>query len=74
MENQKLSKNEMKKVLGGASGGPVGAACSTTCKNGSPISITDCLGTCIAIDQQSVHCSDPNKDKYCLGFGPDGPK
>jgi hypothetical protein len=74
MENTKLSKNEMKKVLGGASG-LMESNCSTTCKDGSSVSITDCNGTCVATYQVSVICVEqPSKNKYCPGCEPTAPK
>jgi len=65
MTNSKLSKNEMKKVLGGTGS----TSCSTTCKDGSTVSITGCIGTCMAEDKQYVTCSGTNNSltKYCPG-------
>jgi len=67
MKSLKLSKNEMRQVLGGV--GSQGSTCSTTCKNGETISIT-CKGACMASNQQYVMCTDENenKSKDCPDF------
>jgi len=59
MDTMKLSKNEMKKVLGGADSG---STCSTTCNNGETITV-NCTGGCIAADKQYVACTGPNENK-----------
>ena len=66
MTNSKLSKNEMKKVLGG-----VGAtSCSTTCKDGSTITSSTCKDGCVATDGVSVICLGGGESKYCPGHEP----
>ena len=69
MENSKLSRNEMKKVLGGALSGTTGqvngveeVTCSTTCPDGKPISITCSSGACVAINGKSVSCGGEKKE------------
>jgi len=66
MENSKLSKNEMKNLLGGAQSG---STCSTTCADGTKISIT-CDGTCSATTGVSVLCLGGGGAKYCHGKEP----
>ena len=61
MEKFNLSKNEMKKVLGGAQNNST--TCSTSCKNGTTISIT-CVGPCWAESQVKVFCS-TGEEKKC---------
>ena len=57
-----LSKNEMKKVLGGQSG----STCSTTCKDGTTISITCNTGGCVASHGNFVECREEyGKRKDC---------
>ena len=61
MENSKLSKNEMKKIMGGlvfgGDTGPKTTSCSTTCSNGQTIAITECKGVCYAKDKEYVSCT-----------------
>ena len=51
----KLSKEEMKQVFGGTQVGSGTTECTTTCKDGKPISIT-CAGSCTAVKEVSVQC------------------
>lgn len=55
-----LSENEMKQVYGGSGTGGESqvTSCSTSCgSGGDSIEITDCHGTCSAVDGVSVTCS-----------------
>jgi len=53
MKSSKLSKNEMKQVLGGV--GSQGSTCSKTCPDGTTVSIT-CTASCYT-DDKGAHCS-----------------
>ena len=65
MTNSKLSKNEMRKVLGGVGSG--NSSCSITCKDGTTISIT-CNSSCSAVNEKYISCPDTGVTQYC----PDG--
>lgn len=68
-EFREMSDFEMKHVLGGSGsfddggtgliGGGSGVeatSCSTECPDGTTVEITDCIGTCTAVDGKSVTC------------------
>ena len=54
----------MKLILGGAPPG-TGTTCSTSCPSGRDVEILNCNGTCIAMKDQYVKCSDPEKTVNC---------
>ena len=53
----KLSQEEMKYVFGGSGSGKGMSNCTSDCGTQPSISITNCIGTCIAYDGSSVICS-----------------
>ncbi|MCL2313448.1 MAG: hypothetical protein FWC41_13410 [Firmicutes bacterium] len=65
MEIVKLTKNELRHVLGGAG---QTTKCSTSCADGTSISVT-CEGGCTATPNVSVTCT-TGGTKYCPGKDP----
>jgi hypothetical protein len=58
---KKLSRDEMKKVMGGKI--PSGKECSANCNPGF-VTISDCDGTCISTEDVGVTCGG---SKMCCG-------
>ncbi len=60
---KKLSRNEMKKVIGGSA---PNSGCWATCSSGGNVGYDSCSGSCSAKDNVGAKCGDAKK---CCGGG-----
>lgn len=64
-----LSNEEMKHLFGGSSSDSGMTSCTADCGFQRSVSITNCIGTCIARNGTGVTCDGPTKllTKFCDG-------
>ncbi len=70
LKEAKILNNEEMKLLFGGSGGNSGmTSCTADCGSQPSVSMTDCIGTCIAKNGTGVTCSGTNNifTKFCDG-------